>query len=148
MPVFFFLWRFLVFIDPGSYSISRRILFFLKLKKKCFLNWRVIALECRVGFCRVTAWTRHNYVCAPSLRPPPPCESSQRRAGPPVSQRSFPPATFFAHGSVCMSAPALAASPHLAFPHCDPSPFPTSASLSLPASACVSTVSPDSTRVC
>ena len=35
-------------------------------------NWRIMALQCCVGFCRTTRWTSHQYTCVPLLPSLPP----------------------------------------------------------------------------
>ena len=40
----------------------------------CVFNWRIVVLQCCVGFCPTTMWISHQYTCAPSflnLLPPP-----------------------------------------------------------------------------
>ena len=41
--------------------------FILFLILKNFFNWRIIALQCCVGFCNTTAWISHKYTYIPSL---------------------------------------------------------------------------------
>ena len=36
-----------------------------------FFNWRIIALQCCVGFCHIALWIGQKYTCVPSWTPPP-----------------------------------------------------------------------------
>ena len=45
-------------------------LFLLHLKKLFIFNWRIIALQYRVGFCHTSAWISHRYTCPLPLEPP------------------------------------------------------------------------------
>jgi len=64
-----------------------------------FFNWRKIALQCCVGFCRTTSQISCYYTHLPSFLslspfPPNPSGSSQSQAGLPVLHRSVSPATY------------------------------------------------------
>ena len=66
--------------DQGSYSgptalgvqslshwTTREVLRLLFKKILFILNWRIIALQYRVGFCHISAWIIHRYTSVPSL---------------------------------------------------------------------------------
>ena len=38
----------------------------------CFYTWRIIALQCYIGFCHTTTWISHKYTYVPSLLNLPP----------------------------------------------------------------------------
>ena len=39
------------------------------LKKLFIFNWRIIALQCSVGFCHTSTWINHRYTAVPPLTP-------------------------------------------------------------------------------
>ena len=51
----------------GKYSHYYVITLFFKLFFKIYFNWRIIALQCCLGFCHTTTWISHKYTCLPSL---------------------------------------------------------------------------------
>ena len=86
----------------------------------CFSNWRIIALQCCVGFCHTTMQISHNFICvcvcvyvyvsvsSPSWAsfpsPFPPLQViAEHQAGLPVLCSSFPLAMCFTHDSMYMS---------------------------------------------
>ena len=83
-----------------------------------FFNWRIIVLQCSVGFCPTTMQIRHNYICmyihiyvcvcvlpckAPSPLPPHPIRLSQSARLGSLLHTSFPLALCFTHDSIYMS---------------------------------------------
>ena len=71
----------------------------LSLSLFFFFNWRKIALQCCVGFCRTTSQISRYYTHLPSFSslppfPPNPSGSSQSQAGLPVLHSSVSPATY------------------------------------------------------
>ena len=82
----------------------------------CF-NWRIIALQCCVGFCHTTVWISPNCVCvcvcmcmySLPCEPPSPLPShsklSRSQAGLPLLYSSCPLAGCFTHDSAHMSVP-------------------------------------------
>ena len=94
-----------------------------------FFNWKIIALQCCVSFCPITARISHDYihpfpldpVCLPPT--PPLWVISERQAGLPVLCSGFPRALCFTRGTICMSvllSHFVLPSP---FPTVSPSPF-------------------------
>ena len=86
---------------------------------KFIFNWRIITLQCCVGFCHTTAWIIHKYAYMPSLEPlphphiPPLCRHTAPRAMQPL------PTSCLSHvwwwtGFVA----AVAIHPLLSFPSC------------------------------
>ena len=108
--------RTLVILDCGPPIWPYLNIFFL-------FNWRVIPLNCCVGFCCRTAQISHKYTDMPSLlRLSPTLPNSaplqvirECQAGTPASS-SFPPTSYFIHGGVYTSV--------LVFQFAPPSPDP------------------------
>ena len=85
----------------GSWTpdFNIRTRFSLSLSLFFFFNWRKIALQCCVGFCRTTSQISRYYTHLPSFSslppfPPNPSGSSQSQAGLPVLHSSVSPATY------------------------------------------------------
>ena len=60
---------------------SRAMLLLFKKKKTLYFNWRIIALQGFVGFCRISTWINHGdtYVFPSSTSLPPPTPSHPSR---------------------------------------------------------------------
>ena len=83
--------------------------------------WNIIALQCCVSFCHITAWITYMYAYIPSLlsfHPPPHPTLGHRRAlsWAPSAHSSFLLTVYVTHGGVYMSAPLS--------PSVPPSPSP------------------------
>ena len=132
---------------PGSLYISIYINVALEstLLNYFFLNWRIIALECCVGFCHTTVWISHKYTYTSSLLVFPPITHSippfyitiDCWAGLPVLYSSFLPAFYFTHDGVYMPTLLLRFLPPSPSPIVSPQcrPLSSSASLFLPCKA-------------
>ena len=70
------------------------------------LNWRIIALQCRVGFCRTSAWISPGYTHVLSHLPPTPSCPPRLVLKPwfqlPEPHGRFPLGVYFTCGSVSM----------------------------------------------
>ena len=87
-----------------------------------YLSWRIIALQCCVGFCHTAVWISPEYKCIPSLLHLPPPHPHPTPRGPhgalswaPCSS-SFPLAVCFTHGKVYISVLLLTLSFHPLLP--------------------------------
>ena len=111
-------------------------------------NWRIMALQCCIGFCHTSPWVSHRYTYDPSLVNPPPTSphplaccrapglSSLRRAANPHCWSTLPTVMYmFQRYSSSLSLPLLP-------PLC---PQACSLGLCLPCSLFISPVFPDST---
>jgi len=75
-----------------------------------FFNWRIIALQCSVGFCHTSTWINHRYTYAPSLLNLPPTLQhilplwvvTEHQLELPASYNKFPLAIYFTYGNVYM----------------------------------------------
>ena len=86
---------FIFFFFP--FSTSPNFSFFI-------FNWRIIVLQCCVGFCCITVQISHKYICFPFfLSLPTPPGHHRAPGGLPVLYSSFPLAIYFTHGCVYMS---------------------------------------------
>ena len=104
-------------------------------------NWRIIALECCVGFYHTTVRISQKCVCVyiyipflsslpPTSAPIPPIKViKEHRAELPVLYSSFPLAIYFTHGSVMHVNPTLSNRPSLSFPPLCPQIHSTSTPL-------------------
>jgi len=76
-----------------------------------FFNWRIIALQCCVGFSHTSAWISHGYTYVPSLLKFPPTSHptpplwvvTEPQVELPASYSKFPLAFCFTYGNVYVS---------------------------------------------
>ena len=105
--------------------IFKYILFFFF---EFIFSRRIIVLQCCVGFCHMTSWISHKFVCVYILTyipfllnlPPTPTSQYHHRApgwAPCVTQQSFPLAIYFTQGHYSFNT-TLSFQPTLSFPHC------------------------------
>ena len=59
-----------MFSLPKTILFSQELEKIVKQKQFFFLNWRIIALQCCVGFCHIALWISQKYTCVPSLLNP------------------------------------------------------------------------------
>ena len=86
-------------------------LFFLMLLT-AFFNWRTIAVQCCVDFCRTTRWISHKYTYIPlPLEPffhphpiPPLQVVTEYQVGCSVLYNNFPLDIYFTYSNVCFNA--------------------------------------------
>ena len=126
-----------------------KIFFFLK--KLFIFNWRIITLQCCVGFCHITTWLIYRYMYMYTYtyvwviqigesgplpcEPPsylPPLPTTEHWVEIPVSYSKFPLALYFTYVSVYVSMLLLQFIPPFPSPTVSTSLFSMSASLLLP----------------
>ena len=88
-----------------SLSVRSKKLWSLFFKNLFIFNWRIIALQCCVGFCHTSAWSRHWYTNVLSLLKPLPhlTPLGCHKAPSPVLDSKFPLAIYFTYVNVYMS---------------------------------------------
>ena len=73
---------------------------------KCIFNWRIIALQCYIGFCHTTMWISHKHTYVHSLlnlfSPPHLPSDCHRPPGWAPTQLAQLPTSCFTHGRVYM----------------------------------------------
>ena len=88
---------------------------------KCIFNWRIITLQCYIGFCHTTMWISHKHTYVHSLLnlfPPPHLPSDcHRPPGWAPTQLAQLSTSYFTYGDVCFNA-NLSISPTLFSPRC------------------------------
>ena len=76
---------------------------------KCIFNWRIIALQCFIGFCYTTMWISHKHTNVHSLLnlfPPPHLSSDcHRPPGWAPTQLAQLPTSYFTYGDIYVSMP-------------------------------------------
>ena len=91
---------------------------------KFVFNWKIIALQCCVGFCHTSTWGNHRYTYVPSLNLPPtshlipPLEVVTAGDWAPCVMQQLPiPCLFYTWSCIYVKA-TLSTCPFLSFPHC------------------------------
>ena len=82
---------------------------------KCIFNWRIITLQCYIGFCHTTMWISHKHTYVHSLLnlfPPPHLPSDcHRPPGWAPTQLAQLPTSYFTYGDVYVSMPIFQLAP-------------------------------------
>ena len=89
---------------------TKSLSFYLSKKiRLCFLNyfvfhWRMIVLQCCIGFCHFSTWVSRRYTCGASLlRLPPPQVVAELQAARSLSYGRFPLAICFTRANMYVS---------------------------------------------